>query len=71
MVNLFFLIIISRRKPKIRYMVVRKKKNESKKTAKVIDNSKNFQFSSAITHSLYLVADPKTGKIKQECRTQK
>jgi len=52
-------------------MEVRKKKNESKKTAKVIDNSKNFQFSSAITHSLYLVADPKTGKIKQECRIEK
>jgi len=34
----------------------------------VIDNSKNFQ---VITHSLYLVANPKTGKIKQECRTEK
>jgi hypothetical protein len=34
----------------------------------VIDNSKNFQ---VITHSLYLVADPETGKIKQECRTEK
>jgi hypothetical protein len=34
----------------------------------VIDNSKNFQ---VITHSLYLVANPKTGEIKQECRTQR
>lgn len=34
----------------------------------VIDNSKNFQ---VITHSLYLVANPKTGKITQECRTEK
>jgi hypothetical protein len=34
----------------------------------VIDNSKNFQ---VITHSLYLVANPKTGEIKQECRTER
>jgi len=34
----------------------------------VIDNSKSFQ---AITHSLYLVANPKTGKIEQVCRTEK
>ena len=34
----------------------------------VIDNSKNFQ---VITHSLYLVANPKTGKIEQVCRTEK
>jgi hypothetical protein len=40
----------------------------SKKETKVIDNSKNCQ---VITHTLYLVADPKTGKIKQECRTEK
>ena len=40
----------------------------SKKETEVIDNSKNFQ---VITHTLYLVADPKTGKIKQECRTEK
>jgi hypothetical protein len=38
------------------------------KSNSVIDNSKNFQ---VITHSLYLVADPRTGKIKQECRTEK
>lgn len=34
----------------------------------VIDNGKNFQ---VVTHSLYLVANPKTGKIEQVCRTQK
>ena len=34
----------------------------------VIDNSKNLQ---VIAHSLYLVADPETGKIKQECRTER
>jgi len=39
-----------------------------KQTNSVIDNSKNFQ---VITHSLYLVANPKTGKIEQVCRTQK
>jgi hypothetical protein len=44
-------------------MVVRRKQSNS-----VIDNSKNFQ---VITHSLYLVANPKTGKIKQECRIEK
>jgi hypothetical protein len=37
-------------------------------TNSTIDNSKNFQ---VITHNLYLVANPKTGKIKQECRTQR
>ena len=45
-------------------MVVRKKEQ----TNSVIDNSKNFQ---VITHSLYLVANSKTGKIKQECRIEK
>ena len=34
----------------------------------VIDNSKNFR---VITHSLYLVSNPKTGKIEQVCRTEK
>jgi len=34
----------------------------------LIDNSKNFQ---VITHNLYLVANPKTGEIKQECRTER
>ena len=43
--------------------------NKTKKTSNsAIDNSKDFQ---VITHTLYLVADPKTGKIKQECRTEK
>jgi len=32
------------------------------------DLSKNYR---TITHSIYLVGDPKTGKIEQECRTQK
>lgn len=45
-------------------MVARNKKQ----TNSVIDNSKNLQ---VITHSLYLVANPKTGKIKQECRTER
>jgi hypothetical protein len=40
----------------------------NKQSNSVIDNSQNFQ---VITHSLYLVADPRTGKIKQECRTAK
>ncbi len=39
-----------------------------KQTNSVIDNSKNIQ---VITHSLYLVANPKTGKITQECRITK
>jgi len=39
-----------------------------KQTNSVIDNSKNFQ---VITHSIYLVANPKTGEIKQECRIEK
>ena len=34
----------------------------------VIDNSKNLQ---AIANSLYLVAGSETGKIKQECRTER
>ncbi|CAI2195878.1 13258_t:CDS:2 [Funneliformis geosporum] len=36
--------------------------SSKKQTNSVIDNSKNFQ---VITHSLYLVANPKTGKIEQ------
>jgi hypothetical protein len=40
----------------------------NKQSNSVIDNSNNFE---VITHSLYLVADPKTGKIKQECRTER
>lgn len=42
--------------------------SSKKQTNSVIDNSKNFQ---VITHSLYLVANPKTGKIEQVCRTEK
>jgi hypothetical protein len=43
-------------------------KKIKKQTNSVIDNSKNFQ---VITHSLYLVNNPKTGKVEQVCRTQK
>ena len=39
-----------------------------KQTNSVIDNSKNSQ---VITHRLYWVWDKKTGKVKEECRTQK
>lgn len=45
--------------------MVNKTKNQ---TSSVIDNSQNHQ---VITHSLYLVANPKTGKVEQVCRTQK
>jgi hypothetical protein len=41
---------------------------QEKASNSVIDNSKNFR---VITHSLYLVANPKTGKIEQVCRTEK
>lgn len=41
---------------------------QEKASNSAIDNSKNFQ---VITHSLYLVANPKTGKIEQVCRTEK
>ena len=41
---------------------------QEKASNSVIDNSKNLQ---AIAHSLYLVAGPETGKIKQECRTER
>jgi hypothetical protein len=44
-----------------------KNKKENRSNS-VIDNSKSFQ---VITHSLYLVANPKTGKIEQVCRTEK
>jgi len=37
-------------------------------SSSVIDNSKNFQI---ITHSLYWIWDKKTGKVKEECRTEK
>jgi len=43
------------------------KKEKASSSASVIDNSKSFQ---AITHSLYLVANPKTGKIEQVCRKE-
>ena len=39
-----------------------------KQTNSVIDNSKNFQ---VITNTLYWVLDKKTGKVKEECRTEK
>ena len=42
-------------------------KQEKKTSNSVIDNSKNFQ---VITHSLYLVSNPKTGKIEQVCRKE-
>lgn len=41
-----------------------------KQANSVIDNSKYFRITGTITHSLYLVADPKTGKVKQECRIE-
>jgi len=52
-------------KVKIDIMEVIRNENQANS---VIDNSKNLQ---AIAHSLYLVADPETGKIKQECRTER
>ncbi|MCE8164095.1 MAG: hypothetical protein I3273_07405 [Candidatus Moeniiplasma glomeromycotorum] len=39
-----------------------------KRTNSVIDNSKNFQ---VITNTLCWVWDKKTGKVKEECRTEK
>lgn len=41
---------------------------DKNQTNSLIDNSKNHQ---VITHSIYLVANPKTGEIKQECRTER
>ena len=45
-------------------MAVKNKKQSNS----VIDNSKNFQ---VITNTLYWVWDKKTGKVKEECRTEK
>jgi len=39
-----------------------------KASSSVIDNSKSFQ---VITNTLYWVWDKKTGKVKEECRTEK
>ena len=42
-----------------------------KPTNPVIDNSKHFKITGTITHSLYAIGDPKTGKITQEYRVEK
>lgn len=46
-------------------------KKTEKQNNSIIDNSKFFCVKGSITHSLYLVSDPKTGKVKQECRTER
>jgi len=41
---------------------------QEKPSNSIINNSKNIQ---VITHRLYWVWDKKTGKVKEECRTEK